>query len=220
VSEVIWHDVECGAYTADMALWLELARREDGPILDVGAGTGRVAIPLNWAGHEVHALDIDAELLAELSRREPGIATHVADAQSFALDERFGLIIAPMQTAQLLDDVEAFLAAARGHLRPNGLIAVALATDLQPFEDADLVPDGLEREGWTYLSTPVALREGDGYVEIERVREAVGPGGRVRREHTTRLARLAAEDLGPYEEIRDIPETEEHVASEVVLIRG
>ena len=35
---VIWHDVECGRYDADMALWHELAQAADGPILDVGAG--------------------------------------------------------------------------------------------------------------------------------------------------------------------------------------
>ena len=41
---VVWHDVECGRYSADLALWRELAAREPGPVLDVGAGTGRVAL--------------------------------------------------------------------------------------------------------------------------------------------------------------------------------
>ena len=220
MNEVIWHDVECAAYSADMDLWLELARRESGPILDVGAGTGRVSLPLHWAGHEVHALDIAPELLAELHRREPAITTHVADAQSFDLGLSFGLIIAPMQTVQLLDDVDGFVAAARRHLAPGGLLAVALALDMEPFEDADLTPDGLERDGWTYLSTPVALREGDGYVEIERLREAIGPKGVIRRSSTVRLNRLTPEQLGVAEDVRPVPETEDHVASEVVLLRG
>ena len=54
---VVWHDVECGQYSADLALWDELAAREPGPILDVGAGTGRVSLVLAALGHDVTALD-------------------------------------------------------------------------------------------------------------------------------------------------------------------
>ena len=37
---MVWHDVECGGYDADLTLWRELAREAGGPVLDVGAGTG------------------------------------------------------------------------------------------------------------------------------------------------------------------------------------
>ena len=50
---VIWHDVECSAYDLDLALWRELAEGADGPVLDIGAGTGRVAIDLARHGYEV-----------------------------------------------------------------------------------------------------------------------------------------------------------------------
>ena len=43
-AHVVWHDVECGGYDADLTLWQELAREAGGPVLDVGAGTGRVAL--------------------------------------------------------------------------------------------------------------------------------------------------------------------------------
>ena len=69
ISAVMWHDVECGTYTADLPLWRRLARDSGGPTLDVGAGTGRVALDLARAGERVTALDLDAELLAELARR-------------------------------------------------------------------------------------------------------------------------------------------------------
>jgi len=106
-SLVVWHDVECGRYSADLALWAELAGRERGPVLDVGAGTGRVALPLARAGHDVTALDREPELLEALATRAQGlpIATVVADAGDFALDRRFGLVIVPMQTIQLLPTV-------------------------------------------------------------------------------------------------------------------
>ncbi len=41
---VVWHDIECSAYRADLPLWRELAAEYGDPILDVGAGTGRVAL--------------------------------------------------------------------------------------------------------------------------------------------------------------------------------
>ena len=50
------HDVECAAYDLDLTIWRDLAGRAGGPVLDIGAGTGRVAIDLARIGHEVTAL--------------------------------------------------------------------------------------------------------------------------------------------------------------------
>jgi 2-polyprenyl-3-methyl-5-hydroxy-6-metoxy-1,4-benzoquinol methylase len=66
---VVWHDLECGSYRADLPLWRELAAREGDPILDVGAGSGRVALELAGAGHRVTALDLDPDLLRVLRDR-------------------------------------------------------------------------------------------------------------------------------------------------------
>ncbi|MBV9839279.1 MAG: hypothetical protein JO156_14285, partial [Solirubrobacterales bacterium] len=53
---VVWHDLECGSYHEDLELWRELARRHGDPVLEIGAGTGRVSLELARRGHRVVAL--------------------------------------------------------------------------------------------------------------------------------------------------------------------
>ena len=74
---VAWHDVECASYSADLPLWGELAEEHGGPVLDLGCGTGRVALDLARRGHDLTALDSDAELVRELAARARGLALKV-----------------------------------------------------------------------------------------------------------------------------------------------
>ena len=235
---VAWHDVECHRYTADLELWRALAQREGDPVLDVGAGTGRVTIDLAAAGHEVVAIDIEADLLAALDDRARAagleVETAVADAQDFDLGAgRFALVLVPMQTVQLLPDRGAFLAAARRALRPGGLLAVAIADELSPFEaePGGLLPepDVAELDGWRFVSQPTAVRVGDRASRIERVRIAHAPDGtRTTEPNTIDLARLDAPTLaaeGVAAGLRSIPgaripPTDDHVGSAVVVFRA
>ncbi|HWB68631.1 MAG TPA: class I SAM-dependent methyltransferase, partial [Solirubrobacterales bacterium] len=76
----IWHDVECGGYAADLPLWEELAERCEGPVLELGCGTGRVAVHLARRGHETIGLDRDRELLGALRERAEGLPLHTLEA--------------------------------------------------------------------------------------------------------------------------------------------
>jgi SAM-dependent methyltransferase len=238
-ADVIWHDVECGSYDADVEFWRALAAAERGPVLDVGAGTGRVALDLAAQGHEVVALDIAPELLAELHRRAAARGLHVetvvADGGAFELPGRsFGLILAPMQTVQLLGPHgrAGFLRAARAHLSPGGLVACALADAFEAF-DADHVllplPDTLVVGGVHYVSQPVALRDEGARVAIERIRQTLDGEGR--RTATPNLIHLDRVDAALLEGeaaaagLRPVPAgwiapTEDHVGSSVVMLRG
>ena len=240
MSAIVWHDVECGGYAADLALWRELAEAEAGPVLDVGAGAGRVALDLARAGHDVTALDLDPDLLAELQARaeqeDLEVRTELADAAGFELEGApFGLILVPMQTIQLLPGRAArtaFLSSAREHLAAGGLVALALAEELEPFE-ADsahpLPPDTGEREGWRYRSFPVAIRRHGDRVVLERVRILTAPDGTTSSEDdAVTLSTLSAPDLEAEgraagltpEAPHFIEETEAHLGSTVVMLRG
>ena len=165
-------------------------RAAEGPILELGAGTGRVALDLAGRGGEVSALDADPSLTAELSRRarERGLRVRATagDARAFELGRAFSLVIAPMQVVQLLGGPEgrrAMLGAVRRHTAAAGVVAVALADPLEGLPVGDALPplpDVRELAGWVYTSRPVAMRQASLAIEIDRVREAVSPGGELR----------------------------------------
>lgn len=186
MSAILWHDLECGPYREDLGLWRELADSHGEPVLDVGAGTGRVTLELARAGHEVTALDHDGELLGELRRRAAGLPVDavVADACGFSLGKRFALCVVPMQTVQLLDGPKAraeFLRCVAAHLLAGGAVAIAISEALEPFApDGNHLlplPDICEREGTVHCSQPTAVRVRDGGYTLERRREVIDPAG-------------------------------------------
>ena len=249
MTEAVWHDLECGAYQADLPLWRQLASAQHGPVLDVGTGTGRVAIDLAERGHRVTALDIDPDLLAELGRRareraaaaggtELSLTAVAADAREFELEDRFGLIVVPMQTIQLLGGPEGrtrFLRRATAHLQTEGWLAIAITelfdlydgsvegSSVLPVADVRRLPDGL------YRSQPTAVRQEGPVIVLERRREILSARGQRQVEgHQTRLDRLTAADLEregravglqPVARVT-IPLTEDHVGSVVVIFDG
>ncbi len=237
MNDVVWHDVECGRYAADLPVWRELARDEDGPILDLGAGTGRVTLDLARLGHEVVALDREPAFLAALRERagDLHVETVVADASEFDLGERrFGLIIAPMQTIQLLGSAgrAGFLRCVRKHVAPDGLVACAMASELDAFDASNCTlpePDFAVVDGSSCFSQPVALRDVGDRMAIERVRTVVtATGDRSTSDDVVHLdkvdaAHVEAEALraGLWPRAaRVIPPTEEHVGTTVVMLRG
>ena len=234
----IWHDIECGGYVDDLEVWRELARQQGGPILDVGAGTGRVTLDLARSGYAVTALDICDELLSSLRDRARGldVTTVAADARSFALDQRFRLCIVPMQTIQLLGGAAGrgeFLECVGRHLTDDGRLAIAIADELEPFETSSTIlgplPDVQEIDGIVYSSRPTAVRVSGERFVLERRRETVTIDGRLEVEDDViDLDRVGADMLtaeGVAHGLRadgriEIPPTDEYVGSTVVVFRA
>jgi SAM-dependent methyltransferase len=235
-TSVIWHDVECGAYDADLPLWRELADERGGPVVDVGAGTGRVSLDLARRGVPVVAVDREAELLTALRERAGDLPVEavVADARELDLgDRRFPLIIVPMQTLQLLGGERGrrgFLERAYAHLVPGGLLAAALADALDGFDDEHTempLPDMRDVDGTFYFSQVIGVRAWPEATRIERVRQTVDREGR--RTSEGDIIDLDRVDAGEVAEeaaalgftalgTRTIPQTDEYVGSEVVLL--
>jgi SAM-dependent methyltransferase len=230
-SAIIWHDLECGAYGADLPLWRELAgTRGSGGTLEIGAGTGRVALDLARHGHRVIALERDGELADELIRRSRRLPIEVicADACEFTLAEPVSLCVVAMQTVHLFADRLAFLGCAQVALAPGGLLALALlGSDVQPF-DVELDADVTEHGGVRYASAPTALRETADRVLIERRRSASDGQRESVSLDVTELARLdpatlVAEGAAAgfaYSGLLGIAATDEHAGSRVVLLQA
>jgi SAM-dependent methyltransferase len=235
---VIWHDVECGGYGEDLPLWRELADAAPGPVLELGCGTGRVALDLAARGGEVTAVDSDAALVRALRDRaaDRGIAltAEVADARTLNLPSEFGLIAAPMQMVQLLvgsGERTAALAAAASALAPGGRIGLAIVEGVPDGggELAQLLPDVAEIDGWVYSSLPLEIADEGDVMRVVRLRQVVSPGGDLR--ESTDVTRLAVLDADQLEhEAREaglspagrraIATTDDHVGSTVVLLEA
>jgi SAM-dependent methyltransferase len=224
---VVWHDIECGGYTADLALWLELAAGAGGPILDIGAGTGRVALRLARAGHEVHTLERDPDLAAALRQRAAGLPVvgTLGDACDFSTPIRFPLCVVPMQTIHLLDDRPAFLRCAHAALEPAGRLAIALLGEgVEEFE-MELAPDRALLDGVLYESRPTALRFRSGTIVLERRRRTRSGHQIESADDRVALAMIDADDLAAQAaevgfvrlQSRWVAPTVDQVGSEIVI---
>lgn len=241
LDHVRWHDLECGGYAADHGFWAQLAAEYapaggDLRVLDIGCGTGRVALPLAAGRHRVLATDIDAVFCRELERRaaDRGLPVEalVANACALGIAERFGLVAVPMQTVQLLPGSagrRAMLAGIRRLLAPGAVAAIAIVEQVEPFGPDDaigLAPDMQDFGGTVYASRPVGVTIVDGRIALDRVREIVEPSGQ--REQTTDRTLLEILDAplleaeGAAAGLRVLPRAEieatpEHVGSQVVM---
>jgi SAM-dependent methyltransferase len=233
---VIWHDVECGGYGEDLPLWRELAAAVPGPVLELGCGTGRVALDLAAGGHAVRAVDNDAALVETLSERARArgleVDARVADARTLEPEARFGLVAAPMQMIQLLlpeAERAAALRAAAGCLAPGGAVALAIVEGV-PSGGGPLtqpLPDVAEIDGWIYSSLPLEIVDRGEAMLVTRLRQVVSPEGEMRETvDETRLAvldarRLEREALAVGLRLtgtREVPTTDDHVGSVVAVL--
>lgn len=115
----------------DVAFYVELAMESGGPVLEYGAGNGRIALPIARHGVEIVGVDLSSAMVDDLKRRiaeeddyvRELISARVGDMRKLRLRRRFPLVIATFNSIlHLYDraDFEEFFARVRQHLEPDG----------------------------------------------------------------------------------------------------
>jgi SAM-dependent methyltransferase len=157
----------------DIPFYLEQAVATGGPVLELGCGTGRLAIPLARAGLEVWALDSSAAMLDQLRTKLAAEPQEVRaririlrqDATALDLpvrDIRFAAL--PFNMLMLIIDAEAqrrTLTAVARHLAPGGTVALDVMNPLTLPLEADRTPSPSEprrnpRNGNSYIRRALA----------------------------------------------------------------
>lgn len=133
-----YYDLDVVDISYDAELYLELAQSAEGAVLEMAVGTGRLAVPLALAGHEVVGIDNDTAMLERARARWEAARGAIpvgrlrvteADFLDYRSETRFGLTFMAINTFLLMEDDEARLAlleAMRRHLHDGGVAAAEM----------------------------------------------------------------------------------------------
>lgn len=124
----------------DVPFWLRMTAAVEGPVLELGCGTGRVTMPLAHEGVRIVGVDRSAEMLARARRRvrrqRRGVRPALLRADIRALPLRPGsvpMVMAPYGILQSLTrerDLAATLGEVARVVAPDGIFALELVADL------------------------------------------------------------------------------------------
>lgn len=190
----IWQQVEFGSYTADLGLWRELADAAEGPVLELGAGAGRVALHLAEQGSEVIPVEHDPRLAAQLeaSAADRGLSLTVlmvdlGTPAELSPPDSPALAIGPLHVIQVLDagSRPSLLGRLAEVVAPGGVIALTIVDETTLLNAGtaatQILPDMRELGGWVYSSEPLWVQVADEVLKVRRLRERVSPEGRMER---------------------------------------
>jgi ubiquinone/menaquinone biosynthesis C-methylase UbiE len=129
----------------DVRFWQDFARREGGPVLELGCGTGRILIPVARTGVRVVGVDRSEPMLAYAGHRSrrlardqrPGLVRSDIRALPFP-DRTFSAVMAPYGILQSLTrerDLAATLAEAGRVLKRGGTLGIDLVPDLPAWDE-------------------------------------------------------------------------------------
>ena len=136
--EVQFYDVSVADWPGEIDFYMGLAKdvkEKGGSILEIGCGTGRVALRLATEGISVTGMDLSPEMIAAARQKSQGVSNVrwvEGDMKDFDLRERFDLIIIPGHSFQFMltpSDQIACLECIQRHLANDGKLVVHLNHD-------------------------------------------------------------------------------------------
>ena len=128
----------------DVPFWRQLARQVGGPVLELGTGTGRIALPLGRAGIPLVGIDRSESMLDRARRRvtRTKLGSRVrllrGDIRYLPFRRPFRMVMAPYGMLQSLlreRDLKATLAEVHRVLEPGGTFGVELVADLPSWKE-------------------------------------------------------------------------------------
>ena len=149
-----YYDSENADLSDDFPAYLHLAEEQDGPILDIGCGTGRVAFFLAAQAFKITGIDRSEAMLGKAKTRSvhmphgDQIVWHYADMRALALESRFRLAIFSYNGFMHLleqDEQFALLDNIHKHLNSGGKLALDLINPLHFVQSDDLPGLSVER---------------------------------------------------------------------------
>ncbi|HSK98735.1 MAG TPA: class I SAM-dependent methyltransferase [Rubrobacteraceae bacterium] len=114
----------------DLPFWLALAEREGGPIVEWGAGTGRLAVPLAEAGFHVTAVELSERMIQRGREKNASVEWTPGDARTAKLGRAYNLAVCAFNSflcLRTVDDALAALRNVREHLIPGGLLGIEVS---------------------------------------------------------------------------------------------
>jgi len=123
------------SFGGDIEWYCQLASIQGGPVLELGAGTGRTVLPIAQAGIEIHALEKDQGMLeklrSKLSNESPETQKNVkiieGDMRQFDIPTRYKVIQIPFRTFlnnRTHEDQLSCLHCCHSHLLSDGVLAM------------------------------------------------------------------------------------------------
>jgi SAM-dependent methyltransferase len=210
------YDLDVSEDPGDLDLYLALAARSGGPILELAVGSGRLAVPLAAGGHDVTGVDMDPAMLDRARRAADAVGKATArrlrlvegDARTIRLEDAgtFNLAFIPLNSIFLMGgraDQAAAVATLAAHLAPGGIAVVDAwlpdAEDLARY-DGRLILEWVRKEpgtGRTVTKTGSAhFDQTTGVVRLTTIFEASLPGETpVRWVRTDRLRLVNPDEL-------------------------
>jgi len=144
-------------FTADIPFYMEYARQQKGDVLELGCGTGRVALALAGEGFNVTGLDLSQQMLDVFQEKltdKPALTGKFekinkikivhGNMADFSLGRKYALIIAPFRAFQALtndSDIANALTCIRRHLADDGIFIINVFNPWKGMDESWCSPD-------------------------------------------------------------------------------